>query len=231
MNLLGVAFDPPALLGAVGSLALAFLIGAIPWSLIIGKRFYGVDPREHGSGNLGATNVFRLLGARAGIVTLLLDAAKGALAVVIAGLVVKLSSYPQEAQDWFQVLAMMAAVLGHSYSPYIGFKGGKGVATSAGALAVLTPLAILIELGVFVLVVASSRMVSLGSVVVAFTYPVLVLMLYPGRLPITITIFVLAALVIWRHRTNIVRIARGEERRISFSERGEAISRERGEQD
>lgn len=213
---------------AGASLLLAFLIGAIPWSLIIGKRFYGIDPREHGSGNLGATNVFRLLGARAGIITLVLDAAKGALAVTLAGLLVNASSYPQPVHDWFEVLAMMAAVLGHSYSPYIGFKGGKGVATSGGALAVVTPLAILIELTVFVTVVATSRMVSLGSVVVALTYPLLVLVLYPGRLPITITIFVLAALVLWRHRTNIRRIARGEERKLSFTNRGEVTGERRG---
>jgi glycerol-3-phosphate acyltransferase PlsY len=198
-------------------LVFAYALGAIPWALIIGKLTSGIDPREHGSGNLGATNVFRVLGPKAGIATLVLDAAKGALAVAVARMVVTPEAYGAEAAGWVSVAAMLAAVLGHSYSPYIGFKGGKGVATSAGALAVLTPLAFLLEITLFALVFALFRMVSLSSIVVALTYPVLVLVLYPGNVPVTVMVFVLAALVIWRHRTNIVRIARGEERRLSLS--------------
>jgi glycerol-3-phosphate acyltransferase PlsY len=121
-----------------------------------------------------------------------------------------------EPGEWLRVAAMLAAVAGHSYSPYIKLKGGKGVATSAGALFVLTPLAALIELLLFIAVVAASRMVSLASVIIALAYPVLVIWLYPGRTPILVTICLLAALVIWRHRENIVRIVRGEERKISI---------------
>src|SRR5690606_992566 len=106
------------------------------------------------------------------------------------------------------------AVLGHSYSPYIRFRGGKGVATSAGMLSVLTPAAVLIELAIFVGVVAASRMVSLASVMCAIAYPPLVFWLYPGSLPLKVTAVVLAGLVIWRHRSNIGRIARGQEARI-----------------
>jgi len=218
-----VLSDPFFWTTVAGVLVVAYLLGAIPWALIIGKRFFGIDPREHGSGNLGATNVFRLLGVRAGAVTLLLDAAKGALAVAISRMIVSPAVFGQTASDWVAVAAMMAAVLGHSYSPYIGFKGGKGVATSAGCLFVLTPLATLILFVVFVVIVAASRMVSLGSIIVAIIYPPLVLWLYPGNLALAIVITVLAALVIWRHRSNIMRIAHGEEPKISLSRRGEAI--------
>ncbi len=205
-------------------LAGSYLLGAIPWALVVGKRFFGIDPREHGSGNLGATNVFRVLGARAGAATLLLDAGKGALAVGLARLLVPQRTFGVTAADWVAVGAMTAAVLGHAYSPYIRFKGGKGVATSAGALCVLTPLAVLIELLLFIAVVLSSRMVALGSVVAAVVYPFLVLWLYPGNVPITVTVFALATLVIWRHRANIVRIVRGEENKLSLSRRGVARS-------
>lgn len=215
---------PAFWLTILAAMAGAYFIGAIPWALIVGRRFYGVDPREHGSGNLGATNVFRVLGARAGGATLLLDAAKGAVAVGLARLLVPAEAVGSTWSDWVALAAMMGAVLGHSYSPYIGFKGGKGVATSAGALAVLTPMAILIELLLMVGIVTLSRMVSLGSVIVALTYPPLVIWLYPDNRPLQVVIFLLAAVVVWRHRTNIVRIARGEERRLSLSKRGEALA-------
>lgn len=205
----------------VAALVAAYFIGAIPWALIVGKRFYGIDPRTVGSGNLGATNVFRALGARAGAATLLLDAAKGAVAVVVAWLLVPEATYPV-AHGWTGVSAMLAAVMGHSYSPYIGFKGGKGVATSAGALFVLTPLAALLELLIFIAVVSVSRMVSLGSIIIALIYPPLVFWLYPDDLPVQVVVTILAVLVLWRHRSNMVRIVRGEENRISWSRKGSA---------
>jgi len=214
-----------------GAMLVAYLVGAIPWALIIGKRLYGVDPREHGSGNLGATNVFRVLGARASIITLLLDAAKGALAVVIASLLVPEAQFGFLAHEWTRVGAMMAAVFGHSYSPYIGFKGGKGVATSAGALAVLTPLVFVLELTIFALVVVLSRMVSLGSIVVAVLYPLLVWYVYPDNLPLQITVIILAVLVLWRHRSNMARIVRGQESKITIRGRGSALRRSKKGED
>jgi acyl phosphate:glycerol-3-phosphate acyltransferase len=213
----------------IAVLVLAYLLGGIPWALVIGRRFYGIDLREHGSGNLGATNVFRVLGARAGAVTLLLDAFKGAAAVLASALLVN-ASYGVAARDWTAVAAMLVAVLGHSYSPYIRLRGGKGVATSAGALFVLMPLAATISLFIFIAVTATSRMVSLGSLVIALAFPVLVLTLYPDSPSLVSVSFVLAAVVIWRHRANIVRIVRGEESKISLSGRGSATtdSKERG---
>lgn len=201
-----------------------YLLGAVPFSLIIGIRFFGVDVRQHGSGNLGATNVFRLLGAKAGAAALVLDAAKGAVAAAI-GIAVSAAFLPHGSlsAEWTPVLGMLSAVLGHSYSPYIGFRGGKGVATSAGALCVITPSAVLIALAVFVAVVLVSRMVSFASITVAFVYPVLTLFLYPDAQAIRIIAFLLAALVLWRHRSNMGRILRGEESKIDFR-RGRTVS-------
>ncbi len=208
----------------------AYLIGGIPWALIVGKVFYRIDPRQHGSGNLGATNVFRTLGAKAAIATLLLDASKGVAAVLVAGALVPEPTFGLIAHEWAQVGAMMAAVLGHGFSPYIGFKGGKGVATSAGALFVLTPQAAVIELLLFIAIVGGTRIVSLGSVIIAAIYPFLVLWLYPGNVPLITLAFAAAGLVLWLHRANIKRLMRGEESKISISRRGQAAkSREKGE--
>lgn len=202
-------------------LAVGYLVGGIPFALIVGKLFFGVDPREHGSGNLGATNVFRTLGARAGLAVFALDMGKGALAVALAMLV-----FPQDitgnARDWLLICVGIAVVLGHSFSPYIRFKGGKGVATAAGVVAVMTPLSWPILFLTFVLVVAIWRMVSLGSIVIAVMFPILTILLYGDRLPLVVFSVIVAVLVIGRHRTNLVRIARGQEPKISLSGRGEA---------
>jgi acyl phosphate:glycerol-3-phosphate acyltransferase len=208
--------------------ATAYLVGGISWALIIGKRFYRIDVREHGSGNLGATNVFRTLGAKAAIVTLVLDMAKGSVAVGIAWWLVPTATFGESAHTWAMILATMAAILGHSYSPYIGFKGGKGVATAAGALLVFTPYPWPCMLGTFIVVVAASRMVSLGSVVVALEYPPFCLVFYPGNWTVFGFACLAAGLVIWRHRANIVRIWRREEPKRSFSRRGSA-AREKGD--
>jgi glycerol-3-phosphate acyltransferase PlsY len=198
----------------------AYLLGAIPFSLIVGKLFYKVDLREKGSGNLGATNVYRVFGWRAGLGVALLDVAKGAVAVWVATLLYPVSMN-SSAHDWVQIAALICAVLGHSYSPYIRFRGGKGVATAAGGLLFVTPLAWPILLVTFVAVIAIWRMVSLGSIAVAAIFPALVLLLYGDRPAIIVMAFAAATIVLWRHRTNMGRIIRGEEARIT--DRGENI--------
>jgi glycerol-3-phosphate acyltransferase PlsY len=207
-------------LGAV--VALAYLLGGIPWALIIGHQFYRIDVRKEGSGNLGATNVLRVLGAKAAAATLLLDMAKGSAAVVLAIVLVPVARFGIVPQQWAMILATMAAIVGHSYSPYIGFKGGKGVATAAGAVLILTPYPWPILLLTWLLVIALFRMVSLGSVVIAVEYPILCAWLYPGEWLIIGFATSAAALVVWRHRTNIVRIVRGQEPKVSFRDRGNA---------
>jgi acyl phosphate:glycerol-3-phosphate acyltransferase len=202
----------------------AYLLGAIPFAVILGRLFYQVDVRKHGSGNAGATNVMRVLGLKAGLAVLLLDGLKGVAAVLFAMLV-----HPEylsaTTADWVLIGASFAAVLGHSYSPYLGFAGGKGVATAAGALLVVMPAVWPILLVVFVVVVGVSRMVSLGSVVIAALFPVLVVVFYGDRLAFVIFSLVATSLVIWRHRSNIARIAHGEEAKMSLG-RGAAGQRE-----
>ncbi|NTU70296.1 MAG: glycerol-3-phosphate 1-O-acyltransferase PlsY [Coriobacteriia bacterium] len=208
----------------LAAVAVGYLLGGIPWALIIGLRLHNVDVRQHGSGNLGATNVYRTLGARSAILCLLLDAAKGSAAVAVAALIVSIGSFGPVANTWAMILATMAAILGHSYSPYIKLRGGKGVATAAGALLILTPYPWPFLLGIFVVIVVTSRMVSLGSVLIALAYPVLCFIFYPGDWTIVGFATVAAALVIWRHRANIVRIWRGEEPKISFGGKGSATT-------
>lgn len=205
----------------VATAAFAYLLGGIPWALIIGKRFYGIDLRTKGSGNLGATNVLRVLGAKAAAATFALDVAKGAAAVGFAVLLLPAAQFPL-AQEWGMIVATMAAILGHSYSPYIAFKGGKGVATAAGAVLVLTPYPWPVLLLTWLLVIVLFRIVSLGSVVIAVEYPLLCLLFYPGNWPILGFAVVAATLVVWRHRANIARIVRGQEPRVSFKDRGNA---------
>lgn len=194
----------------------AYLLGAIPFALLVGRVFFNVDLRKEGSGNLGATNVFRVLGWKAGLAVAVLDVAKGSLAVAVAKLLHPMEMGPG-VHDWVLIVAALAAVLGHSYSPYIKFRGGKGVATAAGALLVITPLAWPILFGFFVLVIYISRMVSLGSILTAAVFPILTMLLYGDRAALVTMSFIAAALVIWRHRSNIVRIWRKEETKLGRS--------------
>lgn len=201
----------------------AFFLGAIPFALIVGRRFYGVDPRDHGSGNLGATNVFRVLGARAGAAVFALDIAKGSAAVGVCMLLVPAGLVAPEYRDWFLIGSALAAIVGHSYSPFVGFRGGKGVAAAAGGIAVLMPLAWPILFLSFLVIVATTRMISLGSILIAIEFPILMLVLYPDRPAFLVFALLAAAFVIWRHRSNIGRIFRGEESKISLSRRGSAV--------
>ncbi|MDP2234458.1 MAG: glycerol-3-phosphate 1-O-acyltransferase PlsY [Actinomycetota bacterium] len=193
----------------------SYLVGAIPFSLLVGKLFYKVDLRLQGSGNLGATNVYRVFGWKAGLSVALLDIAKGSAAVGLAALLTP-AEFVSLQQDWLLIVAAMAAVAGHSYSPYIRFKGGKGVATAAGALLFVTPMAWMFLLVTFVSISLITRYVSLGSICAAVLYPILVTMFYRDRLAVIVAGFVIAAVVLWRHRTNMVRLYRGEESKIRF---------------
>ena len=198
------------------ALSVAYLIGAIPFALIVGKLGYKKDLREYGSGNLGATNVYRVLGWKTALLVAVLDVAKGALAVGLAALAFGVSA-GDPAHDWMLIGSLIAAILGHSYSPYIRFRGGKGVATAAGGLLIITPLAMLILVPSFFAIGLATRWISLGSVIVAIEFPLLCLLLYGDRKPIVIMSFVASALVIWRHRGNIARMFRGEESRFTFN--------------
>ena len=210
----------------IASLA-GFTAGSIPFGLLIG-RLKGVDVREHGSRNIGATNVGRVLGRPFGYLCFVLDALKGVLPVVIAGSM--LSTHVPDAQrtGLLMPLTGIAAILGHIYSPWVAFKGGKGVATSFGALLAMWPLMTFPALGalaVWIVVVKATRYVSAASMLAALALPVLLLVrarVWPGAepmqtaefLPLLIAVTLLAALVIWKHRANISRLRAGTELRI-----------------
>ena len=183
----------------------AYLIGSIPFGYLIVRRKIGADIRQTGSGGTGATNVSRRAGKAAGILTLLLDAAKGSVAVLIAKAVA--------GDDWVIAAAAIAALVGHIFPVWLGFRGGKGVATGGGIFLVLAPVALLCAGVVFVAIVALTRYVSLGSIVAAILIPVFVWLLSDLR-PLLIAATVGAVLIVFAHRGNIQRLASHTESRI-----------------
>lgn len=185
---------------------IAYLIGSIPFGYLIVRAKEGGDVRETGSGGTGATNVTRRAGRSAGVLTLILDAAKGALAIVVAQLLLN--------NDWSLAAAAIAVILGHIFPVWLRFKGGKGVATGVGVFLVLAPFAVLIAGVVFLAVVLLTKYVSLGSILAAATIPLLVwLQAEPGSL---LTAAVVGALlIIFAHRANLTRLWNGTESRTS----------------
>jgi acyl phosphate:glycerol-3-phosphate acyltransferase len=193
--------------GLTVMVVLAYLIGATPTSYIAARLGRGIDLREHGSKNLGATNVYRVLGWRYAIPVALVDMAKGAVPVAILG---PWSNGPA----WFSVALGLAAVLGHIFSPYVGFKGGKGVATAAGMFLALAPAAVAISLPLWAVTLWFSGYVSVASLTVAVLFPLWVWLTAPGQ-PYTVWAAVaLGALIVYSHRHNIQRLRAGTENRF-----------------
>ena len=207
---------------------LAYLAGSIPTSIIISKLVRGIDIREHGSGNAGGSNVFRVLGWKYGILVILLDALKGALAVIVVARLY-LDSFPFNNITPFddftlvQIICGVAAVIGHIWTVFAGFRGGKGIATGLGVLIMIVTVDMALALGIFFLVVSFSRYISLGSIAAAVSVPLILIIRenlfgidiqgYHTILPFTIA---LALLVLYTHRKNIDRIFKGIENKISF---------------
>jgi glycerol-3-phosphate acyltransferase PlsY len=201
--------------GFILTALIAYLLGSIPTGFLV-ARARGVDIRTVGSGNIGATNVFRILGKVAGLFVLLADAAKGWLAVFVIARLVSGWCYPEAgatAQEWFRLCAGVAAILGHNYTCWLHFKGGKGIATSAGVLVALVPVPLLIILGVWIIVFAFSRYVSLASISASFVLPWAAWAFGQSRTMILVTA-ALAALAIYKHKANIQRLLNGTENRI-----------------
>ncbi len=186
---------------------LSFLTGSIPFGIIVSKLFKGEDPRKVGSGNIGATNVARAAGPAAGLITLILDILKGAIPVVIAERLFPSSS--------FAFLCGLSAIVGHCYSPFLGFNGGKGVATGAGVFMAFNFKAFLMGLLVFATVFATTKIVSLASITSALSMPVWILLLTHDAKKAFITLLV-ALFITYRHRENIKRLLRKEEPRFSL---------------
>lgn len=195
----------PVALGLVA----AYLLGSTPFAYFAGRLLRGIDLREHGSGNLGATNVYRTLGAVAAIVVLVLDAAKGALPVLLFPAITG-----TDGGGWPAAFGI-AAIIGH-VRPYAGFfkGGGKGVATASGVFAALAPVPFLAAFVTFVAVVAATRYVSLGSMLGAVALALTVALREGTRSTLTGVAVALAAFVVWTHRANIGRLRRGEESRL-----------------
>jgi glycerol-3-phosphate acyltransferase PlsY len=206
-----------ALVSAVTCVALGYACGSLPWGLWLGLWFRNVDVRTLGSGNLGATNVFRSLGRGLGIATLLLDVFKGALPVWIVPALPVADSFPGGRE--YCVLAVgFAAVAGHIWTFLAGFHGGKGVATTVGVLIAVAPRAFAAFAVVFVAAVALTGYISLGSVLGAVAFALALAFAAPGGLWSPTFVFgaLLALLVIWRHRENLQRLVKGSERRFSW---------------
>jgi acyl phosphate:glycerol-3-phosphate acyltransferase len=194
------------------ALLIAYVLGAIPFGYLLVRMTSGADVRASGSGNIGATNVLRTTGRAAGIATLLLDIAKGYAAVWIAG---RLTG---EEPIWMS-LAALAVMAGHAFPVFLRFKGGKAVASFIGAFLRLTPLALLCALIIFVVVVAWSRHISLGSICAAATFPLAVWIVQHPQLPVFFASLIAGAFVIWRHRENIQRLHTGTEHTFTFGRR------------
>lgn len=189
----------------------AYLIGSIPSSVWIGKRFYGVDVREHGSGNAGFTNTVRVLGWRVGLPVFLADVLKGYVAVSLVRLT---NVYIIGTADFvnFQLILGAAAVLGHIFPVYVGFRGGKGVATLLGLLLAIQPQPTLICLGIFVVVFLTTRYVSLSSMIAGISFPILIIFVFKTTISsLVIFSMIVSILLLLTHQKNIERLLNREE--------------------
>jgi glycerol-3-phosphate acyltransferase PlsY len=196
----------------------SYLLGSIPFGYLAG-RLGGIDIQQAGSGNVGATNVVRVLGKRYGYPVFALDVLKGFGAVKISMLMAPGRPPEWNSPEIFGILAAMSSVLGHLYPPWLRFKGGKGVATSAGALLALTPIATLIGVAIWVIVFCLTGYVSLASVIAAVVLPIVILVVSWNDQnkvkPLVYSSVCVAAVVIWRHRSNLSRLIRGTEPRFT----------------
>lgn len=201
------------------ALAIAYLIGSIPSAVWIGKAMCGIDVREYGSGNAGATNTFRVLGKKAGIPVLIVDIAKGYFALQLAQVI---GNYLPGTQQYvnFKLALGIAALLGHIFPVFAGFRGGKGVATLLGILIGVQPVAALICTGIFIVILMLSGYVSLSSMSTALAYPFIIMLVLNETIP-TVNIFAMAVtvLVLITNQKNIERLLRGTESKVAFLRR------------
>ncbi len=197
----------------------AYLLGSIPVGWIVARLFFHTDIRDKGSGNIGATNALRQFGTTVGLIVLLLDMSKGILAVLLAK-----SIYGSGAL--MVVICGLLAIMGHVFPIWLKFKGGKGVATAAGVFVALTPISLLIALLVFIVIVAITRYVSLGSIVAALSLLVVnVISIFRQAhkdYALLILVVLIVTMIIYKHKDNIARLIRGNENKISFTRKGKA---------
>lgn len=194
---------------------IAYLLGSIPTSIWIGKRFYKIDVREFGSGNAGATNTFRVLGKKAGIPVLIIDILKGTCAVALS----YVSHFEYGSTEFvnLQLGLGIAALIGHIFPVFAGFRGGKGVATILGVVICITPLSCSLALIVFLIVLCLSRIVSLSSMIAGVSFPIFLNVVLGNQNPVLLTFsIVVAVLLIITHRKNIIRLLKKQESKIQL---------------
>lgn len=187
----------------------AYLIGSINSSILISKMVSGRDIRESGSGNAGATNMLRTMGKKYAVITLILDILKGVVAVLIARIAAKYGGI-----DWGVYAAGALVCIGHCYPVFFGFKGGKGVATGLGVLLMWDWQTGLIVLAIAILLMALTRYVSLGSITAAVIFAVIEIIKLKGSIEASICVVIVAALLVWKHRSNIDRLIHGKENKL-----------------
>lgn len=209
MSILGIAWR------VVLVIVTGYLLGGVPFGVIVTRRMSGVDLTEVGSGSTGATNVYRAAGWRAALVVAVLDIAKGAVPALLARLIAD-PTWAVNGRDLFVLTAGVAAMAGHMFSPYFRLRGGKGVATAAGAVLVLMPKMFPVLVVVFVLGIIIFRIVSVASIVAAVIFPAATYLLYPDRPVLLVFTAIAFVLVVWSHRANITRLLHGEEPRITM---------------
>ncbi len=207
-----------AVFGAV--LLLSFLLGSIPWGVIISRVFYHTDVREHGSGNIGTTNAIRTMGKVGGGAVFVLDFGKGIVSgllvsLLVASFVLPYGGFHQLSYDVLSTAAFFGCIVGHVFSPWLGFKGGKGIAVAVGCMFVTFGPAIAIaELAIFAVLVVATKYVSVGSLAAALACPVFALVKFWGAWPAVVLCTAAALIVVWAHRGNIARLRAGTESRI-----------------
>jgi len=228
------------MLSLVTVLVLSYIVGSIPGSLWSSKILYGIDVREHGSGNAGATNTFRVVGWQAGVVATIVDMGKGAFAAGVLPMITLFGPFPAfgisapgEAAVIVSLLCGLAAVTGHMFPVFAKFRGGKGVNTAAGILLALTPLSTLLTMVVFVVTLATSRYVSLGSILASIAFPTIVAIrkyVFGADLSVSLLVFgvVIGLAIVVAHQSNIKRLLDGNENRVSSFKPAEGM-RGRGE--
>ena len=220
------------LLSAVAVIIVSYLLGSVNSAIIISKTFYNDDIRKHGSGNAGLTNVNRTYGLKAAGLTLLGDMLKSVLSVLFAGFIFGFHYVDGISISEFCYVAGLFAVLGHVFPIYYGFRGGKGVLSTATVALVLAPLPFLFLFLLFIAIVAVSKYVSLGSVSVAVLFPVVVngyIKVFLGGMPnglLSLSTIILAILVVWCHRENLKRISDRTERKLSFKKKDVEVKKD-----
>ncbi len=193
---------------------IAYLFGSIPTAVWVGKRFFGLDVREHGSKNAGATNTFRVLGKKPGIIVLSVDVLKGLIAVLLPQLILDSSHLHNDVIN-IKIVAAVLVIVGHVFPLFAGFKGGKGVATSLGVIFALHPPAAFVCLGIFLIVFLISHFVSLGAIVTAISFPLLIILVFKETsIPLIIFAIVIGLAVVITHKKNIKRLMDGCENKM-----------------